>query len=167
MSSVRLHLHAPSYLRTYMSSEKPIYALRKLQEFLENRDGRVGDVWFDGDVPLFHLKFRTRVALKKFLAGQSEMEKKLMTEIMHEIMQSKNIILPQLYRYNTLSNSLHHLHIKVRDDGIHMQRPTSYIWGRGIGHVIIKLLYAIDASSPALMHGIHFYTSMLPTFFDI
>ena len=41
----------------------------------------MGNVWFDGNVPVFHVKFHTKVALSKLLAGQSEVEKKLMTKL--------------------------------------------------------------------------------------
>ena len=55
---------------------------RKLQECLyEHGGGEVGEIWFDGDVPVFHVKFHTKLALRKLLAGQSEVEKKLMTKL--------------------------------------------------------------------------------------
>ena len=63
---------------------KPIFLLpnRKLQECLyEHGGGKVGEVWFDGDIPLFHVKFHTRMALRKLLDGQSEVEKTLMAKL--------------------------------------------------------------------------------------
>ena len=55
---------------------------RKLQECLhEHGGGEVGEVWFDGNVPVFHVKFHTKLALRKLLAGQCEVEKKLMTKL--------------------------------------------------------------------------------------
>ena len=62
--------------------------IRKLEECLDELGGTVGEVWFDGDVPLFHVKFHTRKALTKLLAGKSEMEKKLKIKL-----QSKFVIL--------------------------------------------------------------------------
>lgn len=59
-----------------------MYCPRKLQECLqEHGGGEVDEVWFDGGVPLFHVKFHTRLALRKLLAGQSEMEKELITKL--------------------------------------------------------------------------------------
>ena len=61
---------------------------RTLQECLrEHGGGEVADVWFDGDVPVFHVKFHTKLALRKLLAGQSEVEKKLMTKLQSRLQQ--------------------------------------------------------------------------------
>ena len=55
---------------------------RKLQECLhEHGGGEVGQIWFDGDVPLFLVNFHTKLSLRKLLAGQSELEKKLITKL--------------------------------------------------------------------------------------
>ena len=59
-----------------------LLVIRKLQECLhEHGGGEVGQIWFDGDVPLFLVNFHTKIALREFLAGKSEMEKKLMTKL--------------------------------------------------------------------------------------
>ena len=59
-----------------------LYTGRKLQECLhEHGGGEVGHIWLDGDVPVFHVNFHTKLALSKLLAGQSEVEKKLMTKL--------------------------------------------------------------------------------------
>ena len=63
---------------------KPIFLLpnRQLQECLYEHGGaKIGEVWFDGDVPLFHMKFHTRMALRRLLARQSEVEQTLMTKL--------------------------------------------------------------------------------------
>ena len=67
---------------------------RRLQECLhEHGGGKVGQVWYDGDVPLFLVNFHTRMALRKLVAGKSELEKKLMTKL-----RSKSQL--QIYRTN-------------------------------------------------------------------
>ena len=64
----------------YSSSCRKPY--RKLQECLrEHGGGEVGQIWFDGGDPLFLVNFHTKLALRKLLAGQSEVEKTLMTEL--------------------------------------------------------------------------------------
>ena len=45
---------ANSYIAIFM------LLIRKLEECLDELGGKVGEVWFDGDVPLFHVKFHTR-----------------------------------------------------------------------------------------------------------
>ena len=72
-------------LKTEVCPELPHVTLnpnRKLQECLrEHGGGEVGQIWFDGAVLLFLVNFHTKLALSKLLAGQSEVEKKLMTEL--------------------------------------------------------------------------------------
>ena len=61
--------------------------IRKLEECLDELGGKVnvGEVWFDGDVPLFHVKFHTRKALTNLLAGKSEMEEKLKNKLQSKL----------------------------------------------------------------------------------
>ena len=55
---------------------------RRLQECLhEHGGGKVGQIWYDGDVPLFLVNFHTRMSLRKLVAGKSELEKKLITKL--------------------------------------------------------------------------------------
>ena len=60
--------------------------LRTLQECLrEHGGGKVGQTWFDGDVPLFLVSFQTRMALKKLLTEKSILEEKLMNKLWGEL----------------------------------------------------------------------------------
>ena len=56
----------------------------------------MGHIWFDGDVPLFHVNFHTRMALMKLVAGKSEVEKKLMTKL-----RSKLLLIMQIEQPGT------------------------------------------------------------------
>ena len=58
-----------------------------MQECLrEHGGGEVGQIWFDGGVSLFLVNFHTKLALRKLLAGQSEVEKKLMTKLQSRLL---------------------------------------------------------------------------------
>ena len=68
---------------------------RKLQECLhEHGGGEVGQIWFDGDVPLFLVNFHTKLALRKLLAGQSVVEKKLMTKLQSTLICAEGCLKP-------------------------------------------------------------------------
>ena len=90
------NIHTPSLFAltvTYITflHRKRCITHRKLQECLqEHGGGEIAQVWFDGNVPLFHVNLHTQMALKKLLASQSDVEKKLMTKLQRALLYHRD-----------------------------------------------------------------------------